>query len=253
MLVLPSIRQIARRFTLMELLIVITIILILAGLLMPALNSSLDSARITSCGSNMKLLSNSCAMYSENYRGFIVPAYEYISTTDRISWDDYISGYDGREPLTDAQRHAVLAAACSLYRCPNEVLTGTDNARSYAVNDGRGAASGMYPLPKGAPTNVWGPTYTQWSARYTQIEKPSQLLLLVDVGGYNYAHKRMGNTDYSSIHSPWSVLTGVYPDAHQERTNYAMVDGHIATLNAYSTTDPSMWRTDVPGGFWARH
>jgi prepilin-type N-terminal cleavage/methylation domain-containing protein len=56
-----------RAFTLIELLVVIAIIAILAAILFPVFAQAREMARMSSCGSNMKQLSTSVMMYTQDY------------------------------------------------------------------------------------------------------------------------------------------------------------------------------------------
>lgn len=67
-------RLIRKKFTILELLIVISVIVILAALLLPALNSARTKALEISCLSNFKQIGTAAVGYAENHDSYWLPA-----------------------------------------------------------------------------------------------------------------------------------------------------------------------------------
>ncbi|OQA88235.1 MAG: hypothetical protein BWY31_00397 [Lentisphaerae bacterium ADurb.Bin242] len=65
-----------KKFTLVELLIVIAIIAILAGMLLPALNAAREKARAVYCAGNLKQIGLAMHSYAGDYNGFVVVLWE---------------------------------------------------------------------------------------------------------------------------------------------------------------------------------
>ena len=65
--------QIKVRFTLIELLVVIAIIAILAAMLLPALSAARESARCSTCVSNLKQQGLAMVMYANDYADYRTP------------------------------------------------------------------------------------------------------------------------------------------------------------------------------------
>ncbi len=140
-----------KRFTLIEMLAVVVVILVLASMLMPALLQSRKLGRQAVCVSNLKQISTLEMLYAVNNRNLFTPTSPvggYIDGPDDtwtlwLSWDDYLGiGYDGRNLVVSEVNDQVAGvsyptptATSWIYNCPlDKRSTKTLVARSYAIN-----------------------------------------------------------------------------------------------------------------------
>ena len=272
-----------RKFSLVELLVVVAIIGILARLLIPGLKKARDSARRASCMSNQKQIGITFAMYQDDGNGYF-PVYG--SRKDNVSWDDQLGIYDGRK-LTQAQIELQQIGPNdgvnnSLYQCPSSVQTRDGNElKSYSIGSDfwyadisddwavRGTA-GWTNLLDGEGNTVpdadGDNTTTGWSVNMNQIVDPNDFAVMMEVQnnqnlmgfarsmgvGYHVAGNITASYSPVNLQGDWAVAggtSGFY--VHDDRSfklNILYSDGHVDFRNLPSTM--GSWADNFYNGSW---
>ena len=194
-------------FTLIELLIVVAIIAILAGMLLPALNAAKQLARSTSCISNLKQLGLATRAYVNDYKEFLPP----IATT--VSWGAQLW-------------------PCTMQKAGIIQWNPANDVKTLVEKDGR-----MMYCPSFTPPNMMSPTgrsprtwawcygrnsYLELSTR--KIKQPAALDYYTDTV----------ETDSSGVavrqFYVWETSgTHKIHLRHNYKANYGFADGHVGT------------------------
>jgi len=221
---LPTLKK---RFTLIEMMVVLAIIAILASLLVPALGRARKVARLTACASNMRQIYVASSMFSGDNNKYVV------WSTGVISWDDLLGkGYDGRNITDQAMYDKKKLAEAPIYQCASSDFDvekkNTLKKRSYNLN-----------LGQGSTTKKRGASGVKFSMKSTFIKDPSESILISE---YNIKKNYLGNTDNDFMWNARLISYGFYNKPNDRlwthkyaKLNFGMHDGSIHYLSLQQT------------------
>ncbi len=177
-----------KKFTLIELLIVIAIIAILASLLLPALGNVRRRALAVQCVSNLMQIGVASLIYVDE-SGF----YPYAKVTGApIRWFDQLS--------------SKLPKNSPAFLCPAEAeRTALPDDAAMFLNYGISAVN----LHSNKETSFWYPVSP------TRIKRPSEVIFVSDVEqGRYYFGSGVDFRKYLSFRHPQMSINGLYADFH---------------------------------------
>jgi len=215
-------------FTLIELLVVIAIISILAAILFPVFARARESARRTSCLSNLKQIGLGVMQYTQDYDEHY-PMMTYspsVTRTDKsYPSGNFISKNSGSEQghiITWMDMTFPYTKSVQIFVCPSARAAGQETSPSYGYSSaisGRNATS--YGAFAGITTNV--------PISLAQVMRPSEIYLMLDFNrDYLYAHPSDVRTYAKSTDS--TLYVRVAP--HLDGGNVLYADGHAKWNNA---------------------
>ena len=243
-----------RRFTLIELLIVIAIIAILAALLLPALRSARETAKKAACINNQKSFGHYMHQYalgsSGDLTGQLGTWYNWLGRVAQTAGSKYEFG-NGRATFEKSQLDQIAISILKISRCPCDITRGQ---QSYGRND---------------PMGLW--TLTDHNkricrSRIAEAKMPSDLIMLGERWSnfksfsdskweeqYEICapfHLRSNRTDKDAAGENWNTI-------HKGNIPLLYLDGHVNTRNilttvrTHSMTSMYMFNEHSTGGSWS--
>ena len=242
-----------RCFTLIELLVVIAIISILAGMLIPVLNSGRASAKLASCSGNLRQIVTAVLHYSGDNKDITLPvngSFRNLGGTQYMTWAWYVRSYLGIQtadiPTSNNAENTPANQRFGLFSCPASInrlgfwnwwypqygmmlyYIGGDNGSGATYASGMIMQKIVRPASKAyicdsvtstvSPLPTWGSedTLTDYYGRYYVVNNG------------NYASRKR----------------------HLDKLNMAFADGHVETMTSKKLSDnmgANYWSSEMFG------
>ncbi len=201
------------RFSLIELLVVIAIIAVLAGMLLPALNSAREKGRQISCSSMLKQVGTGFEFYANAYEDRIPRPYDNIT-----SWHHYVYPLM-KTGVEFGKGDHIFTAQTKIY-C--QAAKGTNSGALFTTYNMNACAGYM---------NWWGYERKIYIQR-GRVRMPSRVFLVGEqepgATGWGYRISKSAFTNYIANLADDTKLQTRIAGRHLDGANFLYFDGHVA-------------------------
>jgi len=224
-------------FTLVELLVVISIIALLLAILLPALSRAKAKAQEVACLSNLKQLQTCAKLYSLNHDGVLPPnRYVYnintqapsLGFSNDLTWCAGLAPFDTTTENIERGLLFPYNESTDIYRCPSDksrVRTPEGESLHLRRTRSYNLSQSINGLPYPDKT-LFPPSF----AKESEIDepKPSELLFFVGVHEDSILDSHFGIPPRGSIFAKeplrwWDLPAG----RHSQGGNFSFADGHV--------------------------
>ena len=243
-----------KQFTLIELLVVIAIIAILAGMLLPALNTAREKGRSASCVGNQKQLGMAITQYASANNDFAVPndgvTEPHFSSLPSYHWPLMMIslGYiDGTPDEKMNGQWSQLPLQSNILRCPSYV-------KEIAKSNNKGCGLGGYAPNPATDLSFRGSTYGMTRIfrnktmdgiagnarllKMNKIQNPTTFFVAADTYANGRAELAINNDGTDSCRPNL--------ERHAGHANVTHADGHVSSIKRdmreNRTTKNTEWR-----------
>ena len=231
-------------FTLIELLVVIAIISVLAALLFPVFSRARESARKTSCLSNLKQIGTAVHMYLQDYDSTFPMSREADGTHQgNTCTTSYYLPSDDLEGTSINWKRDIrpYISGAQVFQCPSNSFAWTVGGyNKFTGDESNFAYAKLEWLPVSYALNgsffheavpaCWYGEATLRPRFEAEISKPSNLLLIVesresfpDLGDWNIPVTLPNYADLGPFNSHFGGMNWLYSDCHAKWNKIAIV------------------------------